>query len=436
MKNHQKILCYFTAVCLATIVALPLQAQYKMGDAVDKIVAIVGNEIILQSDLMSYVLMAAQNDRKVNPNDPKTISMTLDMMINERLVIIKAIEDSVTVSEEEINEKLDFQLQMLRGQLGSDRRIEEVYGMPIAKIRRDFRDDVRKRILSEKISQQKFAGIKVTSKEVQDFYTQYKDSLPMIPPQYDLYHIVKNVQASEATKEKTIQLAQRIRDSIIAGGKFADFAKRYSDDPGSKNSGGELGLVTRGNFIAEFEKVAYFLQPGEISQPVETPFGYHIIQLVEKQEDAINTRHILLAMKQSGDDGERTKLFLDSLRQRVEKGESFESLAKSYSDDNDTKAFGGYLGKIEVSKLPGEMKTQVEKLEDGKITLPMLYNNPASTKVAYHIIWRKKYSDEHAVSFTEDYKRIEQMAMAQKRSKMYEEWLKDLRKTIYWEIKK
>ncbi len=434
---HRSVVC--ACVLIASVQAA--SAQYKAGEAVDKIVAVVGNEIILQSDVMSNVMMAAQQDRRLNPTDPKVLSRALDMLINDRLVIIKAQEDSVTATEEEISERLEFQLQGLRSQVGSDKRIEALYGMSIAQIKREFRDDIRKRLLSEKISQQKFAGIKVSAKEVQDFFKQFKDSIPKVPPQYELYHIVKYVDASNAAKEKMLALAQKVRDSLVAGGKFAEFAKRYSDDPGSKGAGGDLGLVNRGNFIAEFEKMAYSLQPNEISQPVETPFGYHIIQLIEKQENAVNTRHILFKIGQTEDDGNRAKKFLDSLKQRTEKSESFEDFAKMYSDDTDTKAFGGSLGRIETARMSEalittDVQAKIEKLPDGGVVEPTTYAPPSGTKSGYRIIWRKKFFGEHQIALENDYKRVEQLATAQKRAKLYEDWMKELRRTIYWEVKK
>lgn len=418
-----------------------LKAEFKAGDVVDKIVAIVGNEIIMQSDVMMNAYMAANRDRRVNPSDPRLLKESLDMLINERLVMTKAIEDSLTASEDEITERMEFQLQSMRAQFGSDKRIEEVYNMPLVKIKREFRDEVRKQILTEKISQQKFASIKITPREVQEFYKQYRDSLPTVPAQYDLYHIVKFVEASQTAKERTLALAQKVRDSLVAAqGKFADFARRYSDDPGSKNSGGELGTVNRGNFIAEFEKAAYALQPSEISLPVESPFGYHIIQLIEKQENAINTRHILFKIGQTSEDGDRTKKLLDSLKQVIMKtdsgkGDAFEQYAKAFSDDTETKAFGGSLGRIELAKLPTDLRERIEKLPDGGITEPALFNVPSSTKVAYHIVFKKKFVPEHAITLAEDYKRVEQMASSQKRARMYEAWMQELRKTIYWQMK-
>ncbi|MBD1209430.1 MAG: peptidylprolyl isomerase [Ignavibacteria bacterium] len=441
--NSRFVAFLFTAIVLVSpiLTANKASAQgmgnIKSGEPMDKIVAIVGNEIILQSEVVGHLMMSAMQERRTNarPDDPVLLRRSLDVLINEKLIVTKAIEDSLTASEDEITERMDYQIQAMMQQMGSERRIEEVYGMSMAKIRRDFRDEIRKQLLTERLSQQKFAAMKVSSKEVQDFFKQYKDSIPPVPPQFEIYHIVKNVEPSPEAKDKTLALAKKIRDSLVAGGDFATFARRYSNDPGSAASGGDLGFVERGKFIAEFEKTAYALQIGEISQPVETPFGFHVIQLLDKRETAVKTRHILLKLGQTDDDATRTKKFLDSLRMRVAKGESFEDLAKQYSDDTDTKAFGGLLGRMETTKLPADLREKIEKLKDGEITEALTYSAPGSTKSGFNIVFRKKYIPEHKITFDDDYKRLEQMTTMQKRAKVYDDWMKELRKSIYWEVK-
>lgn len=434
---------FVRAICFVLLLLSGKQAfaqgvgTLKSGEPMDKIVAVVGNEIILQSEVVGHAMMSAAQERRTNarPDDPVLLKRSLDVLINEKLIVTKAIEDSLTASEDEITERMEYQIQAMMQQIGSERRIEEVYGMSMAKIRRDFREEIRKQLLTERLTQQKFTALKVSSKEVQDFFKQYKDSIPPVPPQVEIYHIVRNVEPSPAAKEKTLALAKKIRDSLVAGGDFAAFARRYSNDPGSASSGGDLGFVERGKFIAEFEKVAYVLQINEISQPVETPFGFHIIQLLDKRETAVKTRHILLKLGQTDDDATRTKGFLDSLKMRVAKGELFEDLAKQYSDDVDTKAFGGLLGRMETSKLPTDLRDKIEKLKDGEITEALPYSAPGSTKSAFNIVLRKKYIPEHKITFDDDYKRLEQMASMQKRAKVYDDWMKELRKSIYWEVK-
>lgn len=410
-------------------------AQLGEGQSVDKIVAVAGNEVVLLSDLQTQMALLAQQD----PTLAKTLSDSamgrriLDALINEKLILAKAIEDSVVVTDEEITERLEFQIRALAQQLGSEKRIEEVYGMSLARIRRDFRDEIRKQMLTERKRQQKFFEIKPSQREVEEFFAEYRDSLPPIAAQYELFHIVKYVEASSSAKDDARLQAKRIRDSILAGGAFADFARRYSADAGSAASGGELGFVEKGKLVPEYEKVAYTLQPNEISDPVETPFGFHIIQLIEKRSTAVNTRHILIKVGQSNDDVDLVKAKLNLLRQEAKSGKNFEQLAKENSDDDETKAFGGSLGEVEATRL-GELRGIVDSLADGDISEPVPYAG-SPTKVGFRIVYRKALIPEHPATLAGDFKRIEQYATLYKRNKLYEAWVQELRKTMYWEIK-
>ncbi len=421
---------------LAFCLCLPLaQAQVKEGQSVDKIVAVAGNEVILQSDVQTQMALLAQQDPSVmkDPNNPEILHRILDALVNEKLILVRAIEDSVNVTDDEVTERLNFQIQSLVQQLGSEKRVEEVYGMSIARIRRDFRDEIRKQLLTERKKQQKFMDIKPSQREVETFFRDYRDSLPLVPEQYELYHIVKYVDATTAAKDEASNLARRVRDSILAGGDFAAFAKRYSADAGSAASGGDLGFVNKGKLVPEYEKIAYSLKPNEISDPIETPFGFHLIQLVEKREGSVNTRHILFKIGQSGDDVERTKAALAELKKQVEGGANFEDLARENSEDEETKAFGGAIGPVEAARL-GDLGSAVTALPDGGVSDPIPYAG-SPTKVGFRIVYRKAKVPEHIMSLENDLKRVEQYATMFKRNKMYEDWVKELRNTIYWEIK-
>lgn len=425
---------YFIVSALLLIFSMKAHAQIDQGQQLDKVVAVVGGEIVLQSDVQTRLGMMIQQNPKLDYRDKELNNRILDALINEKLVITKAIEDSVTATEDEITERLDFQIQSLTQQVGSERRVEEIYGMPIARIKREFRDEIRKQLLSEKLEQQKFGSVKASQKEVEEFYVKFKDSLPTLPAAVELFHIVKNVEAAKSAKEETRKTAKAIRDSIIAGGDFADFAKRYSKDPGSASSGGDLGFVDKGKFIAEYELAAYQLQINQISDPVETPFGFHIIQLLEKRTDAVHTRHILLKVGQTIEDADKVKNFLDSLKKLVEIGGNFEELAKKSSDDEDSRAFGGLIGTLEVSKLPEDARKAIEAMKDGDVSAPLPYTgNPLKT--AQHILFRKKFIPAHTPSLQTDFKKIEQLAGMFKKNKAYDEWIQELRKTMYWEIK-
>lgn len=435
MNKLQLTLATCSALVLMVLTVGTVSAQLSEGQSVDKIVAVVGKEIILESDIQSNIALLAQQSKDVNPNDPKVRQKVLDALINERLVITKAIEDSVTASDEEITQQLDYTIQGLVQSYGSEKRVEELYGMSLAKIKKDYRDEIRKRILWEKIRQQKFGAIKVSAREVNEFFTQYRDSIPPIPPQAELAHIVKFVQASTSQKDETLKLAQKIRDSILRGADFAELVKRYSGDLGSATSGGELGWVDKGKLVPEYEKAAYALVAGETSQPIETPFGYHLIQTIDKRKDAVQTRHILFKIGRSADDNERAKNELAALKIRIDNGDKFEDIAKKYSEEKETQGFGGAMGAIELSRIPAELKGVIEKLPDGGVSEPLPYMSDP-TKPAYHLIQRKRFIPEHKPTLEQDSKKIEQIANVYKQNKEFDEWVQVLRKTMYWEVKK
>ncbi|MFM8456961.1 MAG: peptidylprolyl isomerase, partial [Ignavibacteria bacterium] len=369
----------------------------QKSQVLDKIIATIGREIVLQSDIEGRMAMFLQQNPKVNPADPELRKQVLESLINERLMVTKAVEDSIAILDEEINQSLDFMMQNLIQTYGSEKRVEDLYGMSISRIRKNYREEVRKQLLVERLQQQRFMGVKCTNREVEDFYTQYRDSIRVIPASVELAHIVKHIKPSADAKEEVKRLALKIRDSIVKGIDFAELAKRHSGDPGSASTGGDLGWVDKGKFVAEYERAAYDLQPGETSQPIESPFGFHIIQTIEKRKDASHTRHILLKLGGSADDKSRVEKILNDLKERIEKGESFEELAKQYSDEKETQGFGGSMGVIELNRLPADLKSIVEGLSEGGVSKPLPYMSDP-TKPSLHIILKKKNIAEHAPS--------------------------------------
>ncbi|OGU38664.1 MAG: hypothetical protein A2X61_00515 [Ignavibacteria bacterium GWB2_35_12] len=422
-------------------------SQPKEGETLEKIIAVVGSEVITLSDLNASLQIMAQThpnmdvpdsekqrvyDSLINDSDMR--KRVLDALINEKLVVAKAMEDSVTVTDDEIEQRWEYQLQQYIGQFGSEKRIEDIFGMSLSQIRNEAREIIKKKLLAEKMQQTKLMNVKVTPREVEEFYTKYKDSLQNIPEQVELYHIVKFVDASYKAKEEVYNLAKIVRDSIVAGGDFAAFAKKYSNDLATATNGGELGWFPKGKLIREFERAAFELQPGQISLPVETPFGFHIIQAIEKKKDSILTRHILFKIGGTSEDVDRAKDLLKSIKDSMSSGKSFEDLAKLYSDEKETKGFGGYIAKTSLQKLPPEIRGIVEKLSDGSISEPIVYITDKS-KSAFHIIYRKRTIPSHFPTLENDRKDIEEMALNFKKINQYEAWIEELRSQLYWEVK-
>ncbi|MPN04506.1 Chaperone SurA [bioreactor metagenome] len=255
----------------------------------------------------------------------------------------------------------------------------------------------------------------------------------MMPAQVEVYHIVKYIVPDSNAKSNTMLLAKKVRDSLMAGGDFAEFAKKYSGDYGSAQHGGELGWVAKGKFVAEFEKAAYALQVNEISMPVESMFGYHVIKVIQKTKDSINAAHILFKLIQSEDDVAKAKIFLDSLKQIAIKNNNFSQLATEFSEDKETKGFAGLIGKAAISEIPLAFSSTVAELKDGEISEPKIYSKDP-TKQGMHIVWRKRTIPEHKPTIKEDYEYLKKVATNFKIMELREKWIAELKTSIYWEI--
>lgn len=437
MKN--KLFQTYLSSCIAvicfaftTVSAQQLQAP-KQGEVIEKVRAVVGNDIITQSDVIGYLMQLAQQDPSIKVEDAMLQDRVLNMLIDEKLAVAKAIEDSITVSDDEVEQRWNYQIQRLISKYGSEKRIEDIFGMSVIQMKNDFREDIKKQILLDRIKAKILNEIKVTRQEVEDFFKIYQDSLPMVPATIDLYHIVKKVNSDSKSKEELYLFAKTIRDSIGQGMDFADAAKKYSGDPGTASIGGELGWASRGKFFKEFEQAAFSLQKGAISAPVETPFGFHIIQTIDKTKDSVKTRHILFKFGQNQGDIEIAKSELSKIRDKAKENNSFEELAKINSDETETRGFGGYLGQFPLDQIPPNIKEVIKALKDGEISEPMLYS--AEPKASYHIIYRKSTTPEHKANLDHDYKQIEAMSVNYKQNKLYTEWIQRIRKEMYWEIK-
>jgi peptidyl-prolyl cis-trans isomerase SurA len=416
---------------LFTMLLLYCGSAYSQT-VIDRIAAIVGKEVITLSDLnLTIQSMAMQN--KLDPDSPELRNRVLDGMINEKLILAQAIEDSVIVTNDEVTDRLDRQIKMLSQQAGSEQRLEELYNMPISRMKRDFRDLIRNQLMVEKIRQTRQTSITVTRREVEEFFDAHKDSLPTIPKEYELSHIFIKPKPDSSVVQAVYKKSLAILDSIKAGGDFADFAKRYSSDPGSARGGGDLGWFRRGVFEKEFEEAAFALKDSEITKPIKTSYGYHIIQLIERRGESVHTRHILFSIQQSSADDDSTIAELNRLRGRVSAGEGFAVLAGKYSEDQESKDVGGDLGKIGVDQIEPTFLDVLKPMKPGEISAPVKV--PLGTSYGYHIVWVRSITPEHTMNMDQDYHRLERLALQFKTDEDFQRWVAEMRKNIYWEKK-
>lgn len=411
-------------------VALLFSTTAGRAQVLDRIVGVVANDLILQSELDAQVQLLVINN-KIDPNTPGLRKQVLQSMIDEKLIVAKAIEDSVTVSDDEVQQQLDNIIQQRVQQFGSEARLEEIYGMPMSRIRREYRDEMRKNLLAQKLQQQRFSGTQISRYEVEEFYQSYKDSLPRVPEEVELAHIFMRLKVSDQARTVARNRIQSLLDSLKAGADFAGLARRHSEDPGSAAQGGDLGLVRRGQFVKEFEAAVFALNEKQISGIVETQFGFHIVQLLERRGDAVRARHILIRIERTKESDDSTIAALNRIRQYALAGESFAELAKKYSERKETSMIGGQLGTFDLEQLDKDTYAAVAPLKEGEISQPARLVEGNS--YGYHILLVKRRTPAHAMTLEQDYHRIEALALNFKRNKDYQAWLNELRGNIFWQ---
>lgn len=417
-------------LAILILFTLTLHAQ----ETLDKIVAVVDNEIILKSEL-DFQISVFASQRQLDPNTPGLRNQILNSMIEEKLIYAQADLDSITVSEDEINQRIDYQINIFTQQYGSVANIEKIYGMSIDRIKRELRDEVRKSLMSQRLQEKNFGKVQATRREVEEFFNTYKDSIGMIPEKVTIYHIFQNPKASEKLKKKFYDKALALLDSIRAGKDFSELARKYSDDPGSAAQGGDLGFVKKGVFYPEFEEAAFKLNVGETSGVVESPVGFHIIQMLEKRGESVNTRHILIKIKADEDADLKTIDFLSEIRDSILKGfGTFQDYAKKYSEDKETAPFGGELGTFYMNQLDKALLDAVGKLKQGEIGYPRRLEYAPGT-YGYHIVWLKSRVPQHKASLESDYSEIKKLADDFKKQNEYNKWIAEIKKKIFWEVR-
>jgi len=414
-------------ICL--FVMLSVSMAYT-EEVLDGIVAIVGDDIILRTELLQKTLEPAMQmgvDPMKQPEKFKEIARdVLKYIIDERVLLAKAEEDTITVEDAQVEASLESRVSELINRFGSVQKVEELFGAPISKLKRDYRDDVQKMLVVQMVRQTKLADVKISRPEVEMFYETMKDSLPVIKPQVHLRHILMTATAGGAARAAANEKIAEIQDQLKQGVSFESLARKYSDDPGTASRGGELGFFERGTLFDNFEDKAFSMDVGQISDVVETPLGLHLIQVIAKEDNRINCRHILISMEVTNEDMESAADTLNELRERILGGESFEDLAKRYSQDTSTRDEGGDLGWNTIDDLQIEaFKKAVDTLEIGEISRPF------QTAWGYHIVKLEDRREGRKLTLEDDYEQLADWALSRKQQEILDEWISELKKDIY-----
>ncbi len=400
----------------------------------DRVIAVIGNDIITESDFQYQVQLYARQNQLTEIN-PYIAQQIFQSMLTNKIILAKAEQDSVFVTEDEVLRELDQRLKGMIAQVGSEERLVEVYGMSVPKLKLLLKDELQKSIKIDRMKRKKFqGGIKVSDKEVKEFYKIYKDSLPDQSDEYELAHIILSRKVSEAEKTAAKNIALELLDSVKQGLDFSELAKKYSGDSMSAIQGGDLGYAKKGTFVKEFEEAVYSLKPGEVSDIVETEYGYHIIKLNEKQGDKVKSQHILIKFPKLESSDFETIAFLKELKSKINNGQiTFDSAAKEYSEDMNTKLKGGYIGLIPAEQLDSNTIEILNALSPGQISDPVRIGS--TEQYGYELFKLIRINPSHKLSLETDYDKIKNFAVTFKESKEMEEWILDMKETIYVDIR-
>ena len=398
------------------------------SQVIDKIEAVIGNELILSSDIESqYLQYLSQGYTEKG----EVKCQIIQDILYQKLLTHQAKVDSVEVSEKEVNKELERRLSSFISQLGSQEAMEEYFGKSILEVKEEFYDEIENQLLSQRMQSQITSSISVTPQEVRNLFDQLKkeNELPLIPSQIEISQVVKIPEISLEEKSRIRKKLINFRERINKGEDFKVLATLYSDDIESAKNGGELGFVSRGDLVTEFEAAAFALKGDEISEIVETSYGYHIIQLIERRGEQINVRHILMKAKVSSESLLIAKQELEKINTLLKSGElTFEEAAKNHSDDV-SKNNGGLLINPSTSSslfttesLPDDVRYSAEKLEEGEISSVNLFTMNDGTK-AYRIIKINKKIEEHTANLTDDYSKIHDYAVNSKKQLEIVSWI-------------
>jgi peptidyl-prolyl cis-trans isomerase SurA len=404
-------------------------------ESLDQIVAIVGKDIILDSELKTQLeLYLAQTGKKTeNPEELNDLrKKLLDQMINDRLLLAKAEKDTLLkINDNEIEQTLEEQLTKIKSQFSSEEAFQKelkTEGLTEAELKRNYREQIREQLLRDKLISSKLSKSNITSREVKEFYQSYKDSLPEQPESAKLSQILLKIEPSQKTLDSLKDFAFMILMRAKAAEDFSELAKKYSEDP-SANQGGDLGFLKKGEILPEFEMKAFSLKPGEISDLVQTSLGYHIIKLEEKKGDEIHVRHILIKIMPSAADSAKVLALADTIYQKLKNGADFVQLVKDYSQDEESKKKGGEIGWFPLEQLPEDLKEKISQTEVGQITAPL------TTDEGVHILKILDKKEKRNLSLEDDYDTIKEMAKRKKGNDEILKWIDELKAKTYIEVR-
>jgi len=436
MKN----LIIFSHILMLCFLIGNIEAQTPAGTVIDEVVAVVGKNYILLSDIENqYMQMRLQGG--ITGGESTTKCQILENLLFEKLMLHQAELDSVEVTPEQVDSELDRRMRYFINQFGTQEKLEKFYDKSVVEFKSELKEVITQQMKVEKVQQEITKNTKVTPSEVKSFFRELpKDSIPLVGSVVEVAQIVKKPPISPAEKFEVKEKLRKLRDRVLNGESFEALARLYSEDPGSAKLGGDLGLHGRGELYPEFEAVAFKLKPGEVSEIVETEAGYHIIQSIERRGDFIRVRHILLKPKVSPVALAEAKIFLDSIARLIRADSmTFDDAVKRFSTDgsrnNNGILINAYTGGTDwpVDQLDPKVFFVVDKLVVGEVSQAVLMEDEKGEE-AYRLLTLLKRTQPHRANLAEDYDQIQNWALQLQKQETIKKWIEHNSKKTYIKI--
>ncbi len=412
-----------------------------LADVADRVVAVVGNDVILKSDVDSRVLMARmQSPEQASKKDfQKTV---LNTLIDQKIMLAKAKIDSLKIDESAVESSSSERYRQISERFMSKSEMEARFAKSSAGILEEIRKEMRSQELVDALRKKRSSATSVTYEEVMAYFNANRAMVGELPEMVSVSQILKFPGVSEASKASASALIHQVRSEILGGADFAVIARRYSQDPGSAKLGGDLGYVQKGELIQSFEDAAFALKEGALSDIVETRYGYHVIQMLNKDSNSIHIRHILIAFDHSNLNFAGELKLLGTIRADVQSGKAdFADMARKYSDDPASARLGGLISaagggtsQIATTSIRKELRQIIQTLKSaGDVSEPKRIDPPQGEPFLAIFRLNERFA-AHRLDPEKDYALIEEKALDEKNRVLFDEWLKQLRKEVYVRI--
>ena len=439
MRVHEMRKTFGILIGLMFITLVQVNAQKK---SLDKVAAVVGSTIILQSEIeMQYAQYLSQG----NPDNADVKCQILQGLLSQKILGQQAIIDSISVTDDDVDNEIERRLRSSISRAGGQERLEQFLNRSVIQYKDEIRPDIKEMLIANKMQAKITENVAVTPLEVKRYYDAIpKDSLPFFNTEVEIGEIVVYPKMNKLEKEAFRDKAEALRLRVKGGEDFSTLARLYSQDPGSAAEGGDLGFMDRGSLVKEFAATAFKLKPGELSQVIETEYGFHVLQVVEKRGETVNVRHILIKTEPVPASMVRSKAHIDSIyRSVVDKKVDFATGASLYSDNNDTKYNGGMMLNAEnvqsrttyipTDKLDPQIFLTVDTMKVGSISKPALFTS-ADGKQGYRFLMLKSKTGPHQANLDQDFPKIKDVAFEDKNNRTISEWFEKRRKITFIKI--